>query len=316
MNPRRLQYEAGLEDVGQRVDKVLAKTTQEISRSRLKKAFDAGKVVVNAVAVAGRYKLHAGDWIEAEIEEASLTSEAPTAQAIGLSILYEDEDLIVINKASGMVTHPGNGTTEDTLVHALLSHCGDQLSSIGAPMRPGIVHRLDKETSGVIVVAKTDSAHLALARAFAGRNLYKRYRALVCGVPEKDTGSCTGAIFRHPVHRIKMAVLDKGRVAHTDWRVLRRFGKLASELECVLHTGRTHQIRVHMSYAGFPLLGDTLYGFKPTGFPMAIPRVMLHAERLHLEHPLTQAKCEFHAPVPDDYETTVAQLQKLAVCGA
>jgi 23S rRNA pseudouridine1911/1915/1917 synthase len=303
-----LDYCASAADAGQRADKILAASTQEVSRVRLKKAFDAGKVTVNGVVVAAKQKLQAGDRIKALIEPEVHGVASPSAQAIALDILYEDEHLIAVNKASGMVTHPGNGTAEDTLVHALLDHCGEALSSIGAPLRPGIVHRLDKETSGVIVVAKSDVAHLALARAFAGRELDKRYRALVRGAPATESGSCRGAIFRHSVHRTRMAVVPKGRTAHTDWRVLQRFGSLASMVECVLHTGRTHQIRVHMSHAGFPLLGDTVYGFKPASFPLPIPRVMLHAERLRLTHPITKVTLDLHAPLPMDFAEMIAQL--------
>ncbi len=303
-----LDYFASAADAGQRADKILAASTQVVSRVRLKKAFDAGKVTINGIAVPAKHKLQPGDRIKALIEPEVHTVPSPSAQTIDLSVLYEDEHLIAINKASGMVTHPGNGTAEDTLVHALLDYCGDALSTIGAPLRPGIVHRLDKETSGVIVVAKSDAAHLALARAFAGRELDKRYRAMLRGAPATESGSCRGAIFRHPVHRTKMAVVTKGRVAHTDWRVLQRFGHLASMVECVLHTGRTHQIRVHMSHAGFPLLGDSLYGFKPAGFPLAIPRVMLHAERLRLRHPITEDLLDLHAPLPEDFVSIASQL--------
>jgi 23S rRNA pseudouridine1911/1915/1917 synthase len=314
MSDLRLDYQASAADAGQRADKVLAASTQAVSRVRLKKAFDAGGVTVNGVAVSARHKLQSGDRVAALIASEVHSSDAPSAQAIALDVLYEDEHLIAVNKPSGMVTHPGNGTADDTLVHALLAHCGAALSSIGAPVRPGIVHRLDKETSGVIVVAKSDSAHLALARAFAGRELDKRYCALVRGAPTAPLGSCKGPIFRHPVQRTKMAVLEKGRVAHTDWRVLQRFGSsgVASMIECVLHTGRTHQIRVHLSHAGFPLLGDTLYGFKAGGFPIAIPRVMLHAERLRLKHPLTQEPLELSAPLPMDFEQVIVQLETMA----
>lgn len=308
MSELRLEYLADAGDAGQRADKILAANSPDVSRTRLKKAFEADAVTVNGCVVGARHKLQAGDRIVAIIVADTEFEAAPIAQSIALDVLYEDDELIAVNKPSGMVTHPGNGTGDDTLVHALLAHCGKALSSIGAPLRPGIVHRLDKETSGVIVVAKTDRAHLALAKAFAGRELDKRYRALVRGVPDTDSGSCRGAIFRHPVHRTKMAVLPNGRVAHTDWRVLERFGKLASLVECLLYTGRTHQIRVHMSHAGLPLLGDSLYGFKANGFPLSIPRVMLHAECLRLQHPISQQPLEIHAPLPADFLTVREQL--------
>jgi len=207
-----------------------------------------------------------------------------------------------------MVTHPGSGTGEDTLVHALLHHCG-ALSGVGAPDRPGIVHRLDKETSGLIVVAKTDAAHHGLAAAFSGRETYKRYAALVLGLPKRSSGCCAEPIGRHPVVRTRMAVVPSGRSARTDWNLERTFGKRAARLGCVIHTGRTHQIRVHLSHLGHPLLGDDSYGFKPARLPdVAVPRVMLHATELRLPHPSGSKELRLSAPLPGDFLQVEAEL--------
>jgi 23S rRNA pseudouridine1911/1915/1917 synthase len=183
---------------------------------------------------------------------------------------------------------------------------------VGAPERPGIVHRLDKETSGLIVVAKTDKAHHRLAAAFSSRDTHKRYTALVLGVPKKSSGSCREPVGRHPVVRTRMAVQANGRDAHTDWSLERAFKVGASMVSCTIHTGRTHQIRVHMSHAGHPLLGDTSYGFKANRMDaIPVPRVMLHATELHLPHPESGETVEFFAPPPDDFNTLIS---KMAAC--
>jgi 23S rRNA pseudouridine1911/1915/1917 synthase len=215
-----------------------------------------------------------------------------------------------VNKAAGMITHPGNGTGDNTLVHALLHHCGENLSTVGAPDRPGIVHRLDKETSGLIIAAKNDTAHHKLAAAFSERKTYKRYTALVFGIPKVGQGTIKEAIGRHPVMRTRMAVVHSGKPAHTDWKVEARYGQKAARMTCIIHTGRTHQIRVHMSEIRFPLLGDTTYGFKPgrlTG--IEVPRVMLHSTELRIQHPDRDELMTFEAPLPRDFEDLIAQLK-------
>ena len=234
----------------------------------------------------------------------------PSAVEIPLGILFEDDDIVVVNKPVGMITHPGSGTGDDTLVHALLHHTNGKLSSVGAPDRPGIVHRLDKETSGIIVVAKTDLAHHKLAAAFSDRETYKRYTALVSGVPKLASGSIKEPIGRHPTHRTRMSVQANGRVAHTDWVLKERFGDRAAVVSCVIHTGRTHQIRVHMQHLKHPLLGDTTYGFHANRLKgIKVPRVMLHSTELHVQHPVSGEPMEFVAPLPEDFEQLVRELE-------
>ena len=210
-----------------------------------------------------------------------------------------------------MIVHPGSGTGSDTLVHALLHHCGEDFSQVGSIERPGIVHRLDKETSGVMVVAKTQEAYLGLVRQFSERTLHKTYLALVTGNLKKTTGEFTLPIARHPVHRHKMTILPGGREAITEWDLLDRITLEVALINCRIHTGRTHQIRVHFGDSGYPLAGDTTYGYKPAKFPdLHPPRIMLHAETLGLRHPVTGESVEIEAPMPEDFSafiSTVAQ---------
>ena len=200
------------------------------------------------------------------------------------------------------------GTGEDTLVHALLAHCAGGLSGVGGVERPGIVHRLDKETSGVLLVAKTDAAHRVLSEQFAGRHLRKEYLALVSGVPRLKSGVIERSISRHPVHRERMTTGEGGRPARTDWEVVQTFGVEAALLRCRIHSGRTHQIRVHLKSIGHPVLGDKTYGWKPDPRLPAPPRVMLHAECIAFLHPITARPLELHAPLPDDFRALVGAL--------
>jgi 23S rRNA pseudouridine1911/1915/1917 synthase len=223
--------------------------------------------------------------------------------------------LLAVNKSAGMIVHPGAGTRGDTLVHALLAHCGDSLSGVGGVQRPGIVHRLDRETSGLILVAKTDAAHRGLAAQFAGRTLHKEYLALVDGVPQLLGGSIKKPIGRNPRQRHKMAIAEegqRGRDAHTDWQLVEKFGTVAALVRCTIHTGRTHQIRVHLKSLGHVLLGDAVYGWKPTAnLPTQPKRVMLHAEHLIFIHPITGKRLDLRAPLPKDFATQLSQLRKL-----
>jgi 23S rRNA pseudouridine1911/1915/1917 synthase len=245
--------------------------------------------------------------VELRVPEVEKIDTAP--EAIPLQILFEDDDLLVIDKAAGMVVHPGTGNQEHTLVNALLSHC-TTLSGIGGKERPGIVHRLDKETSGCLVVAKNDAAHRELSRQFAARTLKKVYLALVTGRLKKPSGFVDAAIERHPVHRQRMAVSKtlRGRSALTEYRVLRA-GSEMSLVECTLHSGRTHQIRVHMHHLGHPLLGDKVYGGK-TG--KAFQRQMLHAWKLGFSHPRRGEWREYEAPIPADFDEAVRRLDSAA----
>ncbi len=230
---------------------------------------------------------------------------------IPLDVIFEDKHLIVLNKAAGMVVHPGTGTGEDTMVHALLAHCAGGLSGIGGVERPGIVHRLDKETSGLLVVAKNDAAHRALADQFASRTLKKEYLALVSGVPKTDSGSIDRSISRHPVHRHRMTTGEGGRPSRTDWAVERKFGGQAALVRCRIHTGRTHQIRVHLKSLGHPVLGDSTYGWKQNPALPVPPRVMLHAEHLVFSHPVNGKTMDLIAPLPADFNKMLTALRKL-----
>ncbi|PXA02941.1 RluA family pseudouridine synthase [Coraliomargarita sinensis] len=296
----------------QRADKLFAAEFDDVSRARLQRAFDAGQVTFDGEVIDKRFKISRPGLLQAVLEEPQFDA-PPKPVDLPLDIIFEDASIIVVNKAPGMVTHPGNGTGDDTLVHALLHHCKGQLSSVGAPDRPGIVHRLDKETSGLIVAAKTDKAHHKLAAAFSERETYKRYTALVLGVPKRSSGTCFEPIGRHPVVRTRMSVQKNGREAHTDWRVEEAFAKQAALVSCVIHTGRTHQIRVHMSHLGHPLLGDSTYGFKANRLKgTTVPRVMLHSTELRIAHPESGNEARFEAPLPNDIKQLCAALKKLA----
>ncbi len=293
-----------------RADKVLAAAFPEHSRAALQRAFEAGLVRRNGVALAKSDDVKAGDVLEFALPKIMPTELKPVA--IPLGVLYEDEHLLAINKAAGMVVHPGVGTGEDTLVHALLAHCAGGLSGVGGVERPGIVHRLDKETSGVLLVAKNDAAHRGLSEQFAGRHLRKEYLALVSGVPRLQSGVIERAISRHPVHRERMTVGEGGRPARTDWAIVEAFGGQAALLRCRIHSGRTHQIRVHLKSIGHPLLGDKVYGWKPDPALPAPPRVMLHAERIAFLHPITARPLDVRAPLPEDFAQLLAALRNMS----
>ena len=312
MTERIIEYvvPAGTKTV--RADKIFAAQFDDISRARLQRAFEAGQVSFDGMTIDKRFKVNQPGLLRAVLEEPSFDA-APTAVDLPLEVIYEDESIIVVNKAAGMITHPGNGTGDNTLVHALLHRCGENLSTVGAPDRPGIVHRLDKETSGLIVVAKNDAAHHKLAEAFSERKTFKRYTALVFGIPKTSRCTIKEPIGRHPVMRTRMAVVHSGKPAHTDWHVEARYGQRATRMSCVIHSGRTHQIRVHMSELRFPLLGDTTYGFKPGRLKdIEIPRVMLHSTELRIQHPERDEWMTFEAPLPADFEAVMAQLAQLA----
>jgi 23S rRNA pseudouridine1911/1915/1917 synthase len=293
-----------------RADKVLAAAFPEHSRAALQRAFEAGLVRRNGVALAKSDDVKAGDTLEFVLPELVPAELKPVA--IPLGVLYEDEHLLAINKAAGMVVHPGVGTGEDTLVHALLAHCAGGLSGVGGVERPGIVHRLDKETSGVLLAAKNDAAHRGLSEQFAGRHLRKEYLALVSGVPRLQSGVIERAISRHPVHRERMTVGEGGRPARTDWAIVEAFGDKAALLRCRIHSGRTHQIRVHLKSIGHPLLGDKVYGWKPDPALPAPPRVMLHAERIVFLHPITARPLDVRAPLPEDFEQLLTALRNMS----
>lgn len=285
---------ARLEDQATRFDHLLVEKIPELSRARLQTLIKTGYATLNGAPARPGSKLRLGDAIVVR-EPPALVSEA-RPQPIALDVLFEDDDLIVINKPAGLVVHPGAGHWEGTIVNALLHHCVS-LSQIGGIKRPGIVHRLDKETSGCLVAAKTDLAHQSLSRQFAAREVTKIYLALVAGHFAAQSGHIEERIGRHPVHRTKMAVVNnsRGRTARTSWRVLRKIGE-ASLIECTLHTGRTHQIRVHLKHLGHALLGDEVYGKRG-----AFRRQMLHSWRLGFVHPRHGGSVEFESPIPRDF---------------
>lgn len=284
-----------------RADKVLVAHFSDMSRSQIQRLLDEHKAIRAGKPLCRKDKIGPGDTIEISRPPPPPSSLAPTDMP--LEILFEDEHLLAVNKASGMVTHPGAGTGDDTLVHAALFHTKEKLALAGGDLRPGIVHRLDKETSGVILLAKTDLAYHALVRQFSEREPDKQYVALVNQCPRLLSGSIREPIERHRTHRIKMTVREDGKPARTDWAVEERFGEVAARVRCWLHTGRTHQIRVHLTHIGHPLLGDKTYGKNPSAaqaeWPM--PRVMLHAERITFPHPVTEEEMTLTAPLPKDF---------------
>lgn len=294
---------------GERADRVLAQAFPEHSRVAFQRALEAGLVKADGKIIGQADEVRSGQIIEFNFPEVKAAE--IRAVKIKLDVIYEDKHLIVLNKAAGMVVHPGVGTGEDTMVHALLAHCAGELSGIGGVERPGIVHRLDKDTTGLLVVAKNDAAHRALADQFASRALHKEYVALIAGVPKTDSGSIDRSISRHPVHRHRMTTGEGGRPSRTDWTVEKIFGKQAALVRCRIYTGRTHQIRVHLKSLGHPVLGDTVYGWKQNPALPVSPRVMLHAEHLVFSHPISAKVMDLHAPLPKDFKKMLTGLRRL-----
>ncbi len=290
------------------------------SRARLQKLIREGRVSLRGEPVTDpKVKVAAGEVCDLIVPPP--VEAAPKAEAIPLDIVYEDGDLLVLNKPAGLVVHPGAGNREGTLVNALLAHCKGSLSGIGGVARPGIVHRLDKDTSGLMVVAKNDHAHQVLTAQFADRSLSRVYQALVWGVPHPLEGLVEGAIGRHPRARQKMALVSRGgKEALTRYKTLEVFGTLASLVECKLATGRTHQIRVHMESVGHPLVGDPVYGARRrirvagekglVAFLEGFSRQALHAGEIHFIHPATGKLLKFKAPLPDDLKGLLKRLRK------
>ena len=310
---------AEAEDAGERLDRFLARRLAGFSRSRLKNLIEAGQVSAGGATLSDpSYRVKPGQIFQLVVPET--VAAKPQGQAMDLAIVYEDEDLIVVDKPAGLVVHPAPGNPDLTLVNALIAHCGESLSGIGGERRPGIVHRLDKDTSGLIVAAKNDAAHRALAADFAARRIERLYQAVVWGIPVPRQGEIEGAIGRHPVDRKRMAVVRRGgKAALTHYRVLRVLGPGASLVECRLSTGRTHQIRVHLAAAGYPLLGDPVYGRETperrarlsaagraalSGFH----RQALHAGILGFSHPRTGAALHFESPLPADLHNLIKAL--------
>jgi 23S rRNA pseudouridine1911/1915/1917 synthase len=299
-----------------RLDLYLSREMGHESRAAVQRLIETGQVLVDGRQVRASLKLKGGEQIEVEIPEP--LPARPLAESIPLEVLYEDADLIVINKAAGMVVHPGAGNVGGTLVNALLAHCSD-LAGIGGELRPGIVHRLDKGTSGVLVAAKHDRAHQGLAEQFSVHSVKRIYQALIYGSPAEETGKIEGIIGRHPTERLRLSGKAKnGKHAVTRWKVKERYGRI-SLVELRLETGRTHQIRVHLTEAGFPLLGDPLYpdGGRCNNIPDSqlrglinrLGRQALHARCLGFIHPVTNEYLEFTVEPPDDLQELLAYLR-------
>ena len=327
-NNQRLEVVVEGSEGSPRLDRVLAARLSELSRSRLKALILDGRVAVkNAPVRDPAYHVVAGDTITIDVP-APVAAE-PKGEDIALDIVYEDDDLIVIDKPAGLVVHPGAGHETGTLVNALIAHCGDSLSGIGGVKRPGIVHRIDKDTSGLLVVAKNDAAHASLSAQFADHGktgeMRRGYLAFVWGVPNRVRGTVDAPIDRHPHAREKMAVREGGRHAVTHWEIVESFkgpdGKpVASLIACQLETGRTHQIRLHLAHIGHPLMGDPVYGphFKTKATHLgpesqaalaALDRQALHAYLLALEHPKTGAILEWNSDLPADLRFLEHSLQ-------
>lgn len=306
-----------------RLDRMLARALPELSRTRIKALIEQGHVEAEngGTLRAASAKVAGGTRLRVRMPEAAPAEQAP--EPIQLSILHEDDEVIVINKPAGLVVHPAPGNPTGTLVNALIAHCGPGLAGIGGVARPGIVHRIDKETSGLLVVAKTQRAHASLSEQFAEHTVERRYFALVWGVPRPSSGRIEGAIGRNPIDRKKMAIVTRGgKHAVTHYRVLRGFGDWASAIECRLETGRTHQIRVHMASIGHPLIGDPVYGRADRrrkalaqeprlAAVLMLERQALHARTLGFRHPATDAWLQFESALPADLlgiETTLEAL--------
>lgn len=288
-----------------RVDKYLSQELPDSSRSFLQKLIAGGQVLVNQKPVKANYKVSAGDQLSLEIPPA--VEPEILAEEIPLDILYEDSDLLVVNKPKGMVVHPCPGHYSGTLVNALMYHCREELSGINGVMRPGIVHRIDQNTTGSLVVCKNDYAHNFLAEQLKAHSITRRYRAVIHGNLKEDSGTVNAPIGRHPADRKKMAVNHKnGREAITHYQVLERFGEY-TYIECRLETGRTHQIRVHMASIGHPLLGDDVYG--PARCPFSLQGQTLHAMVLGFVHPTLRTYMEFTAPLPEYFEQLLERLR-------
>lgn len=299
------QFVVEEEDKAIRIDKYLSERCPELSRSYLQKLLKAEAVYVGGKPVKSNYKTAAGDLIELEVPEAVEPEIVP--EEMDLDILYEDSDIILINKPKGMVVHPAAGHYSGTLVNGLMAHCRADLSGINGVMRPGIVHRIDMDTTGVLIVCKNDMAHNSIAEQLKVHSITRKYYAVVHGVMKEDEGTVSGPIGRHPVDRKKMCINEKnGRDAVTHYRVLERFRQF-TYVECRLETGRTHQIRVHMASIGHPLLGDAVYG--PAKCPYKLTGQTLHAGVLGIVHPRTGEYMEFTAPLPEYFEELLRKLR-------
>lgn len=290
---------------GDRIDRFLSVRLSDISRSYLQKLLKEGHISVNGKTVKASYKVSDGDEVLIRIPESEVPDILP--EDIPLDILYEDDDILVVNKPKGMVVHPAPGHYSHTLVNAVMYHCGDRLSGINGVMRPGIVHRIDMDTTGALLICKNDRAHQIMAEALKEHAITRRYHAVVCGNIKEDEGTVDAPIGRHPTDRKKMSTkAPNGRRAVTHYRVLERFGNY-TYIECELETGRTHQIRVHMASVGHPVLGDPVYG--PSRCPFRLQGQTLHAKILGIRHPSSGEYMEFDAPLPEYFSELLNRLR-------
>lgn len=294
------------EQVGIRLDKYLAQNLTDYTRSFLQKQIERESVTVNGKVVGSKYQVKLNDEIEIIIPDPVEVDIVP--EDIPIEIVYEDDDLMVINKPQDMVVHPAPGNYTGTLVNALLYHCKDQLSGINGEIRPGIVHRIDKDTSGLLMIAKNDKAHLGLSERLKTHDIVRKYHAIVYGSFKEDEGTVELPIARSPQDRKKMAIVQGGRHAKTDYRVIERF-KNFTHIELTLHTGRTHQIRVHMKAIGHPLLGDPVYG--PVKSMFGLNKQMLHAKVLGFIHPISGEELYFESELPEYFTSVIDRLRKL-----
>lgn len=294
------------EDVrGKRLDAYLADTLDELTRSAAANLIEAGAVLVDGKAAAKSLKIAGGENVEVTLPEPEPIDAA--AQDIPLDVVYEDSDVIVVNKPSGMVVHPAPGHADGTLVNALLYHCGESLSGIGGALRPGIVHRIDRDTSGLIIAAKNDAAHQSLTAQLSDHTLGRTYECIVTGNLREDSGTVDAPIARHPSDRKKMAVVSGGRNAVTHWEVIARYPGY-THVRCRLETGRTHQIRVHMAYLGHPILGDTVYGSKKE--VPGLTGQCLHAVGLQFLHPRTGELIKLSCELPEEFTRMLRKIDK------
>lgn len=302
---QKITLKATDENSGERLDKFIADNS-DISRSYAAKLCEDGLVMCGGKQLAKKYKITGGEEIEIDVPEPEELSIEP--EDIPLDIVYEDSDVIVVNKPQGLCVHPAPGNESGTLVNGLVYHCGGELSAINGVIRPGIVHRIDKDTSGLLIVAKNNEAHLKLSEQLKERKAMRKYVALVNGNIKEEGGTINKPIARNPVDRKKMAVVQGGREAITHFNVLERFGQYTL-VECILETGRTHQIRVHMASIGHSIVGDPLYGIKKEKFNL--PGQLLHAKTIGFVHPTTGEMMEFSSEIPEHFQNILEKLRKL-----
>ena len=302
-----LRFQITEETEDERIDKCMSLLVENLSRSFIQKLIKEGNVLVNGKPVKGSYRVKCDDEVVFSVPESVEPDIEP--ENIPLDILYEDADLIVVNKPKGMVVHPAAGHYTGTLVNALMYHCGKDLSGINGVLRPGIVHRIDRDTTGSVIACKNDKAHRCIAEQLKEHSINRRYRAICFGELKQEEGTIDQPIGRHPNDRKKMAVVAGGRTAVTHWEVIARYAGV-THVRCRLETGRTHQIRVHMAYIGHPILGDTVYGAKK---PVAgLTGQCLHAVGLRFIHPRTGQAVELHCPLPQEFQEQLRKLEKRA----